>query len=42
MDFKPDNRKEIRYIFTLVLSSVVLVFIFGAVWVLKKFKEGFV
>jgi hypothetical protein len=40
MSGKPDNNTEIKYIFTLVLSSVLLVLIFGAVWVIKKFKEG--
>jgi len=42
MSFKPNNNKEIKYLFTLVLSSVLLAFIFSVVWVIKKFKEGFI
>jgi len=40
MSVKPDNSKEIKYLFTLVLSSVLLALIFSAVWVVKKYKEG--
>lgn len=40
MEVKVDYKKEIRYIFSLVASSILLGVIFCAVWVVKKFKDG--
>ena len=37
---KPDNSTEVRHLASIILSSVVLFFIFSAVWVVKKIKEG--
>lgn len=37
---KPDNSTEVKHLASIILSSVVLFFIFSAVWVIKKIKEG--
>lgn len=37
---KPDNSREVRHLATIIASSVLLFVIFGAVWVVKKLKDG--
>ena len=39
---KPDKSTEVRYLFTVIASSVLLFLIFGTVWIVKKIKEGVV
>ena len=37
---KPDKSKEIKLLFTIIASSVLLFLIFSFVWVIKRVKGG--
>ncbi len=39
-EVKPDKSRELKLIFTVVASSVLLFLIFSIVWVIKRVKEG--
>ncbi len=37
---KPDNTREVKHLFTIIASSILLFLIFISVWVIKKVKDG--
>jgi hypothetical protein len=39
-EVKPDKSREIKLLFTIIASSVLLFLIFSFVWVIKRVKEG--
>ena len=39
-EVKPDKSREVKLLFTIIASSVILFLIFSFVWVIKRVKEG--
>ena len=39
-EVKPDKSREVKLLFTIIASSVLLFLIFSFVWVIKRVKEG--
>ena len=39
-EVKPDKSREVKLLFTIIASSVLLFLIFSFVWIIKRVKEG--
>lgn len=39
-EVKPDKSREVKLLFTIIASSLLLFLIFSFVWIIKRVKEG--